>query len=248
VQAGEPTYLLRDDAPVDHPGALVGPIDVRDDDGRVRSRVRWPWVLLAVLLPLLVAAVAGAIVLLGDRGPTIDRFDGERANIDRAAPTANPHDVRWRVDAGSMSTARGVLEGRPSARGNPAIAVLDLGDRRIDSVRASWTTIGTGSGIVFRYQSPAYHWMLTAAPRFGSWNLHRRIDGETTFVRNIPYSARERNEVEVRLEADGISVWIDGQPRLTVVDPLLVSESAAGVIISADGPEARVDEFEVRTS
>lgn len=234
----------------DPPSTDVAVIDPGDRTHLDRGpRPRSPWLIAVALIVVLVAGAVAAFVLLDDRasGPTVDTFDDAAPTVDGMEPSTNPLGVEWAVVSGGMSTYRGVMEGAPGSRDEPALAILDFGDHHITSVAASWRNVATGSGIVFRYQSPSYYWLLTAAPQYGSWNLYRRIAGETTYVENIAYSARDGNDVEVRFEADGVSVWIDGQPRRTIVDPLLVEEETVGVIIGKAGPEARVDTFEVTT-
>lgn len=178
------------------------------------------------------------------RGPntlvydTFDRLDNA-ASLGRTA-TGQPWavvGVPWAIQGGQASVAKADQSKR-------TVAVVDLGFSD-GSVQVAMSKVVAGSGIVFRYRDASNYWAVTAAPRYGTWNLQKAVDGTVTTLGNVGLvGANDGTTIRVTFDRSHITIEVNGIEERSFNDADLVDETQVGMVGIADTSlAARWDNF-----
>jgi len=173
--------------------------------------------------------------------PLADLFDSSPGALDgREVPGRAG---RWSDPSDSFVVADGGVQASPDGD-SPVIAIVEQSGS-ITSVRASYSTVATGAGLVFRYQDEANHWKVTAAPDFGTWAISRIEDGTVKTIGDSGFSSG--STVEVIFVGSTIQFWVEGVLRETIRDEFLAESNLVGLVVGPDGQDAVCDEFVANT-
>ncbi len=174
-------------------------------------------------------------------GSLLDSFDRSKAGkLGAESPTG----MIWLSLGDGFDLREGLAIVNSNSQGETAMALVDT--KWADAeVGATAGTVVTGSGIVFRFRDLQNFWSLVAVPDFATWNLQLRRDGEIVGVWKSGLSSVEPGtELSVVTIGDEIAVFIDGEQRISVVDPAFRSSTVAG-LISTTGSGASFSVFYV---
>jgi len=203
--------------------ALAG---VSDAGPRRRPRRRLTWVGAGVAA----AAVTIAVVAPGGGGST-SRVYAEAFQTDRPtlAGARLGQVLTWRVDGGTFAVQAGSANGVASGQ-TPAFATVAFRPGlRVFST--NYIHVESGSGIAFRYADANNYWSVVASQQFGTWNISKTVQGQTSFVANTGNNLYQ-NDTEVGLQFAGneVTVVIDGKPSMRIADTTLAHASRVGLL------------------
>lgn len=176
----------------------------------------------------------------GDPPRVVDGFD----RIDSADELGDADGGRWQAVAGTwgVQAGRAVLV-RP-APGRPVhLAVVDPGTANV-TVSATATGMAPGWALVFRYRGPSDHWLLVAAPGFGTWNVVAVEGGQRRQVANLglaPTAAGTRATVQLR--GDQVKVFLAGRFHRALTAPADAGATGVGIAALGPAPGASWDDF-----
>lgn len=145
----------------------------------------------------------------------------------------------WGIDAGTAQ----VLE--PAATATRSLAIVDMGEPD-GSVSATMSAAANGWGLVFRYRGKFNYWIVSAAPKFATYNVQKVVDGELVTVGSLGLApVGDGAVVRVELRGNSIEVFVDDVLAGNFEDPHLAGATLVG--LSAEGAaiqEGRWDAFE----
>ena len=142
----------------------------------------------------------------------------------------------------------GVQEGQASLAGadagRRAVAVLGLGTSD-GSAQVTVAKVVAGGGLVFRYRDAFNYWALTAAPKFGTWNIQKIVDGQTINLGNVGRApVVDNTTISAKFQGDHISFQVNGADVKSLDDPTFATERFVGMVGVADDEHAvRFDNF-----
>jgi hypothetical protein len=207
-------------------------------------------VVAAVVAVLVVTAAASTLIRaeLARPRPSVlsDQFDRAGSGLGttaQCAPWETPTPGRWAAVDGEAA----VSDPNP-APGGRTLALVDLGSGN-GSVQATIGHSASGWGLVFRYRSPTEYWVLTASPRFASFNLIHISGGKAEVVDRITLARQVPGTVvAVRFEGPQVTVRIDDRTVTTGagVDPVDGAHRVGLVLADGSSTEARWRSFEAR--
>lgn len=162
------------------------------------------------------------------RAVLVESFSGS------GALTRSTTDLAWSEPVGEWTVTDGGLMHTSLVGPAASVAVTETGSAN-GLVQLSFTTPADWAGLTFRYADPTNYWAIVGAPSFGTWNLLKVVDGESFDVGNVGAApVAPGTIVGVFLDGDVISVAINGQTLLTVVDDTHRFASAAGSFAGQD--------------
>lgn len=179
-------------------------------------------------------------------GQTGASDDFDRASSDSLGVSASGDEWvavsgAWGIEDGAAALIEGNEDGPRS------IAVIDGGSADLAmEVRAS--SISQGWGIVFRYRGDFNYWMMTAAPEFATYNLHKVVNGQVVDMGSLGLAPIEDGSV-IRVELQGqlMTFYVDGKHLDTIDDAHAAGATQVGLM--AQGPAiefGRWDDLVVR--
>lgn len=188
-------------------------------------------------LPLLGAAavvVVAAIAFIAIAGSDGDENSSLTDTFEGTGPLdGDDAELAWQV-SGAFVRSDGAVQ--VPAGDDPATAVVEVGasdgELVVPVIRPA-----DGAGVVFRFVDEDNHWRITYAADFATWNIDKVVDGTQAFVANTGLSGAASAELIVSLDADTISVAIDGERRALIADASHRDATAAGLHV-ADTAEA----------
>ncbi len=204
-------------------------------------------------LLVLVCAVAAALLASGlalalDRGATprnyAHTFQVDRATLDGVRFGKG---FTFRVSGGSFAVRGEAATGFASGQ-TPAFATIRVGTD-VRAFSTSFIRVRSGSGIVFHFVDANNYWSVVASPEFGTWNVSKTVQGQTTFVANTGNNLYQNDTlVGLRTDGDQVTVLIDGKPSMRVADRTFATVSRVGLILSpGDNGETRWQRIDVTT-
>ncbi len=113
---------------------------------------------------------------------------------------------------------------------------------------AQATKLTQGWGLIFRYKGAYNYWMLTATPKFGTYNLVKVENGKVLPGYNSGLAKQESGTI-VRVEFQGpnISLFVNNQPVKTISDPSNAGGTKVGMVAAElAGREAQWSQFVVK--
>ncbi len=259
--ADQPTTTAKDDAPEEDPqlspGVIIGVVAAlivitvliftvfggSDDDGAGGSTAS----------PVEPAPI-GTFAPGPGPGPTTTTAAGPKAvtGLPSGAPTDdfNRPDDETTIGAGWEEIGTwGILDNRLAniVEGDEAtreFALRDLGAGD-GTVAAVVIESAEGTGLVFRFKDAKNYWMLTPAPKYGTWVLNKYTNGTATLVGNSGLaSSAENTAVVVELAGPEITVKVDGKEVAQFTDPYLATATKVGFASGGFGAQrARWDDF-----
>jgi hypothetical protein len=170
-----------------------------------------------------------------------DRFDrGEASSSIGGAETGQAWSVTgapWGVQDGQA-----IVVGADAGRRSVAVAGLGTSD---GSAQVTVAKVVAGGGLVFRYHDAFNYWALTAAPKFGTWNIQKIVDGQTINLGNVGRTPVEDNTtIGAKFQGGHISFQVNGADVKSIDDPTLATERFVGMVGLADDEHAaRFDNF-----
>jgi hypothetical protein len=232
------------------------------DHPRRRKRTsRWTNVLhggliVAVLAVLAVAGVSLAVwTAPGKKVPAAapkvparnfntaiyDRFDRDSGTTSIGTTETGQ---AWTIVGAPWGVQNGQASLGASDGGKRSVAVAGLGTGD-GTVQVTMTKVVAGGGLVFRYHDAFNFWSVTAAPKFGTWNIVKVVNGQTTNVGNLGgVSVVDNTTIRAKFQGDHIAFEINGKEVKSVDDPTFATERYVGMIATADNQHgARFDNF-----
>ncbi len=102
-----------------------------------------------------------------------------------------------------------------------------------------------GGGLVFRYRDAFNYWAFTAAPKFGTWNIQKVVDGQTINLGNVGRApVVDNTTISAKFQGDHIAFQINGADVKSLDDPTFATERFVGMVgVADDEHAARFDNF-----
>ncbi len=225
------------------------------------------WLLIAVAVVIVAGLAAAAVAILG--GGDDDDTEGTTAattTTAEATTTTNPpvgetvlsdefdrdpanggglgeadSGQEWEI----LGSSSWVVDDGTATIGNPAaanlhMAVVDAGETE-GTIEVVISGASPGTGIFFRYEGFGDHWSLEASSEPGVWDLRKVVGGESTTLTTVEVDDPDEVRLEVRLDADTISVTINDAAADEVVDDELADATRIGLRTRGDDPPARFE-------
>lgn len=142
----------------------------------------------------------------------------------------------WRSATGVWGIEEGAAHVvTPNAKGPRSMALLDLGASD-GSVTVEAGRMVAGWGIVFRWRGELDYWMLTAAPKFASYNVGRVVGGELQSVAKIEMQPMEPGtSITIRFQGDVVEVSVNQKVVSTTKGvPSPEDATFAGLVAQSD--------------
>ncbi len=165
---------------------------------------------------------AGRGAILVDSFTEAGPLSGATATLGWAIPSGD-----WRIVDGGVrhSGPIGTL---------PSVAVTETGSAN-GLIQATFTEPADWAGLTFRYTDLANYWTVIGAPNFGTWNLSKVVDGESIDLGNVGAAPVTPGTVlGILLDGDRISISINAQTLLVVIDATHAEATAAGLYAGQD--------------
>lgn len=193
-----------------------------------RSRVglarRWKWVLAVCVAALVVGGISAAVVYATTSPSSAHEM---HVTFPQTGDLTGPP---WTIATGHWKQTDHVAFAWDTAPKWTLIAM----DRGVSDGTVSVTVDARNAeaGMAFRVRDQENFWALTDAPRFGTWNLSKVVNGTVEFVTNTGLTrTRGSHQISVHLRGSFIDVAIDGHGAASVDDTELATASAAGLVV-----------------
>jgi hypothetical protein len=170
-----------------------------------------------------------------------DRFD--RADAGQAIGTSETGQA-WTI----VGAPWGVQDGQASIggadSGKRTVAVIGLGTGD-GTTQVTLTKVASGAGLVFRYRDAFNFWAITAAPKFGTWNIVKVVNGQPSNVDNVGKAAVvDGTTIAARFQGNHIVFSVNGKDIKSFEDSTFATERYAGMVgVADDAHAARFDNF-----
>jgi hypothetical protein len=170
-----------------------------------------------------------------------DRFD--RADAAQAIGTSETGQA-WTIVGAPWGVKDRQASIGAAASGKRTIAVIGLGTSD-GSAQVTLTKVASGAGLVFRYRDAFNYWAITAAPKFGTWNIVKVVGGQTINVANVGKSSvADDDTIAAKFQGTHISFQLNGKEIKSLDDPTFATERYVGMVgVADDAHAARYDNF-----
>jgi hypothetical protein len=174
--------------------------------------------------------------------PLVDRFDESPGPLAGRVMSGRPG-ATWADPTGAFEVSDGGARGATDGD-TPALAIVEQ-TGPVASVRASFSTVATQAGLVFRYEDEANYWQIVAAPDYGTWAISRVENGNIKTIGDTGFFAG--STVEVIFVGSTIQFWLDGVLREAIRDDFLAESNGIGLIVGPGEEKAVCDEILANT-
>lgn len=212
------------------------------------------WKLIAVIAAVLLVVGFGAYKIFGGSktdvtaGPNAgtgvqiaDAFGGSSTDGLGTTETGQT----WEPVAGTWAKADGhaYIKTPVEAPEQRNMILVDLQSGN-GSVSATVVKMVPNWGLVFRYKGPQNYWVLTAAPKFGGYNLTKVVDGKATNVASSGLAkVADGTTAGVEFQGGSISIVIDGARVKTITDGANQTATKVGLAADSAGKQAQWGSF-----
>ena len=168
---------------------------------------------------VLIAIVLVLVLLLRDTGSGVQTLEGDLTGQGTSLNgTSFAADLRWKAEGGAFARGKDATTATAPGPG-PAFATIDPKDPP-SAVTANFAHVGPGSGLVFNYVNPQNYWSVVAVYEYGTWNINKTVNGQTTFVANTGSNLSPTDtSIELRQANGDVTVSVDRRPSMRVRAP-----------------------------
>lgn len=228
------------------------------DDSWEEEESLLSWQMFAVIfVVLLVLGVATVKIFGGKNTSSSASSSGAKSGANATADIRDDFSGSSNSGLGAASTGQvweetgtwGKKDGHaylvaPNKEGGRSLALIDLNSGN-GSVSADAVTIANGWGLVFRYTGPFNYWMVTASPKFGTYNIQKVVDGKIVPADKVLAKVQSGTTVTVEYRGNSINLKLNGEVVKTVEDCFSGSGTKVGMVAAdaAGGQEAQWGDF-----
>jgi len=153
----------------------------------------------------------------------------------------------WEVPAGKWGKkdATAYVAEPNKEGGGRTMALVDLGSTN-GSVSARVAKMASGWALIFRYKGAFNYWMLTASPKFATYNLVKVADGKATPMGKIQGKQDDGTLVGVQFQGPNITILVNEKAVLTISDTPSGGTKVGIAAADATATEARWSEFSAK--
>jgi hypothetical protein len=221
------------------------------------------WRLIAAIAAVLVLVGFGAYKIFGGAkaedskktgGTTTENDEGSIEILDTFSGTSTDGlgktdtGEEWEVPAGKWGKKDNhayVVEPNKEGGGR-TMALVDLGSTN-GSVSARVTKMASGWALIFRYKGAFNYWMLTASPKFATYNLAKVSDGKASPMGKIQAKQDDGTLVGVQFQGPNITIVVNEKAVLTISDTTGGGGTKVGIAAAdATATEAQWSEFSAK--
>lgn len=217
------------------------------------------WQLFAVVFVVLLVVGVAAVKIFGGKpvSSTDSATSGAASGANAGADIRDDFSGTSNAGLGTTSTGQkweetgtwGKKDGHaylvaPNKEGGRSLALVDLGAGN-GSVSADAVTIANGWGLVFRYKGPFNYWMVTASPKFGTYNIQKVVDGKIVPADKVLAKVQSGTVVTVEYRGNSINLKLNDEVVKTVEDCFSGGGTKVGLVAAdaAGGQEAQWGDF-----
>jgi hypothetical protein len=187
----------------------------------------------------------GATTPEGDGIEIIDSFSGSSTDGLGKADTGQ----EWEVPAGKWGkTDSHAFVADPNKEGGGrTMALVELGSTN-GSVSAKVAKMAPGWALVFRYKGQFNYWLVTASPKFATYNLVKVADGKATPMGKIQAKQDDGTVVGVQFQGPNITIVVNDKAVLTISDTPNGAGTKVGIAAAdATAKDAQWSEFNAKS-
>jgi hypothetical protein len=222
------------------------------------------WRLIAGIVAVLVLVGFGAYKVFGGSkaddttksGPGATTVDGEGVEIIDTFSGSSPDSLgktdtgqEWEVPAGKWGkSGNHAFVAEPNTEGGGrTMALVDLGSTN-GSVSAKVAKMAPGWALVFRYKGQFNYWLVTASPKFATYNLVKVADGKATPMGKIQAKQDDGTVVGVQFQGPNITIVVNDKAVFTISDTANGAGTKVGIAAAdATAKDAQWSEFSAKT-
>jgi hypothetical protein len=189
----------------------------------------------------------GATTSAGDATEIIDSFSGSSPDSLGKTDTGQA----WEVppDAGTWAKADNhAFVAEPNkGGGGRTMALVDLGATN-GSVSAKVAKMAPGWALIFRYKGQYNFWMVSASPKFATYNLVKFADGKATPMGKIAGKMDDGTVVAVQFQGPNITIVVNDKAVMTISDTANSTGTKVGIAAAdATAKDAQWSDFHAIT-